>query len=159
MNILLDNKNIKIYNNYIKTNIRILNMLGKRKVRKFAFELIFGYEFNKEESALEYYNRAYDNFICEDDEEESVKSLFLGICENIASIDEIISNNLSGWKISRLSRPTLSLMRISVYEMLYAKLAPAISINEAVELSKEYCEDGAPSYINGVLNNIAKSLN
>ncbi|MBQ7411279.1 MAG: transcription antitermination factor NusB, partial [Clostridia bacterium] len=42
------------------------------------------------------------------------------------------------------------------YEMKYKELPPAISINEAVELAKQYAEDGAPSYINGVLNNIAK---
>ena len=133
-------------------------MLGKRKVRKFAFELIFGYEFNKEESALTYYERAYDNFICEDDEESSVKALFLGVCENINEIDEVISNNLNGWKLSRLSKAILSIMRVSVYEMKYASLAPAISINEAVELAKEYGEDGSVAYINGVLNTIAKSL-
>ena len=133
-------------------------MLGKRKVRKFAFELIFGYEFNKEQTPLEYYEVAYDNFVCEDDEEESVKKVFLGTCENIADIDEIISVNLSGWKLNRLSKATLSIMRISVYEMKYAKLPPAVSINEAVEFAKEYAEDGAPSYINGVLNTIAKGL-
>ena len=42
--------------------------------------------------------------------------------------------------------------------MKYLELAPAISINEAVELAKEYGEDGSASYINGVLNNIAKEL-
>ena len=133
-------------------------MLGKRKVRKYAFELIFGYEFNKEESALSYYNTAYDNFVCEDDEEESVKAVFLGICDNINDIDNIIGNHLNGWKISRLSRTILSLMRVSVYEMKYVKLPSAISINEAVELAKEYGEDGSASYINGVLNNISKEL-
>jgi N utilization substance protein B len=133
-------------------------MLGKRKVRKYAFELIFGYEFNKEESALSYYNTAYDNFVCEDDEEESVKAVFLGICDNISDIDSVIGSHLNGWKITRLSRTILSLMRVSVYEMMYAKLPPAISINEAVELAKEYGEDGSASYINGVLNNIAKEL-
>ena len=133
-------------------------MLGKRKVRKYAFELIFGYEFNKEESALSYYDKAYDNFICEDDEAESVKTVFLGICENIEAIDEVICRHLNGWKLSRLSRAILSLMRVSVYEMMFAHLAPAISINEAVELAKEYGEDGSASYINGVLNNIAKEL-
>ena len=133
-------------------------MLGKRKVRKYAFELIFGYEFNKEETPISYYEKAYDNFVCEDDEEESVKTAFLGVCDNIEAIDEAIVANLSGWKISRLSKATLSLMRLSVYEMLYAKLPFAISINEAVELAKEYGEDGAPAYINGVLNNIAKSI-
>lgn len=133
-------------------------MLGKRKVRKYAFELIFGYEFNKEESALSYYNTAYDNFVCEDDEEESVKAVFLGICDNISDIDSVIGSHLNDWKITRLSRTILSLMRVSVYEMMYAKLPPAISINEAVELAKEYGEDGSASYINGVLNNIAKEL-
>ena len=42
--------------------------------------------------------------------------------------------------------------------MLYADLAPSISINEAVELAKKYCEDKAPGFINGVLNNMAKDL-
>lgn len=134
-------------------------MLGKRKVRKYAFELVFGYEFNKEEDALSYYEKAYDNFVCEDDEQSSVKSLFMGICDNIEEIDTIIKDNLSGWKINRISKASLSLMRVSVYEMVYAKLHYAISINEAVELAKEYCEDGAANYINGVLNNIAKKLN
>ena len=133
-------------------------MLGKRKVRKYALELLFGYEFNKNEEAVSYYNTAFDNFICEDDQLESVKALFVGVCEKVKEIDELISSNLSKWKIERLSRVTLSIMRISVYEMVYAQLAPAISINEAVELAKEYSEDGAASYINGVLNNIVKSI-
>ena len=158
MNILLDFDNSELYNIDINKLQGIFSMLGKRKVRKYAFELVFGYEFNKEETALSYYERAYDNFVCEDDEEESVKAVFLGVCENIEKIDEAIVANLSGWKINRLSKATLSLMRVSVYEMFFAKLPPAISINEAVELAKEYGEDGAPAYINGVLNNIAKSL-
>lgn len=133
-------------------------MLGKRKVRKYAFELVFGYEFNKEETPISYYERAYDNFVCEDDEEENVKALFLGVCENIEKIDNTIVSNLNGWKISRLSKSTLSIMRISVYEMLFANLPSAISINEAVEIAKEYGEDGSASYINGVLNNIAKNI-
>ena len=133
-------------------------MLGKRKVRKNVFELLFGYEFNKEESAQEYYTRAYDNFVSEDDEEETVKSEFFGVCENIKEIDEIIVDNLNGWKISRLSKVTASIIRLSVYEMKYLELPPAISINEAVELSKQFAEDGAQAYINGVLNAIAKKL-
>ena len=131
-------------------------MLGKRKIRKYAFELLFGYEFNKETSPIDYYNVAFDNFICEDDEEESVKKLFLGVCENIEAIDETISKSISGWKISRLSKTTTTIMRISTYEMKFGGLAPAISINEAVELAKQYAEDGAASFVNGVLNNIAK---
>lgn len=132
-------------------------MLGKRKIRKNVFELVFGYNFNNETDYAQYYNDAYDNFCCEDDEAESVKNTFFGICENINDIDGIISKNLKGWSISRLSKVTLSILRLSVYEMKYLSLAPAISINEAVELAKQYAEDGAPSYVNGVLNNISRS--
>ena len=133
-------------------------MLGKRKVRKNVFELVFGYEFNKEESPIEYYTRAYDNFICQDDEEETVKNEFIGICENINSIDEIIEKYLNGWKLSRLSKVTASILRISIYEMKYLELPAPISINEAVEMSKQFAEDGAASFINGVLNNASKAL-
>ncbi len=134
-------------------------MLGKRKVRKNVFELLFGYQFNKEESAEAYYLRAYDNFVCQDDEEETVKNEFLGICDNIGDIDAIISDNLKDWKISRLSKVTATILRVSVYEMKYLKLPAPISINEAVEFSKLFAEDGAAPYINGVLNNISKKLN
>ncbi|MBQ8392688.1 MAG: transcription antitermination factor NusB [Clostridia bacterium] len=132
-------------------------MLGKRKIRKNTFNLLFGYSFSKEETALDYFNTAYDNFCCEDDEEESVKNNFLSVCENVSAIDEIIEKYLQDWKLNRLSKTTIAILRLSVYEMLYVKLPPAISINEAVELAKQYCEEGAPGYINGVLNKIAKS--
>lgn len=132
-------------------------MLGKRKIRKNVFNLLFGYSFNKDESAEEYYNNAFDNFCCEDDEEDNVRNTFLSVCETVEILDEIISKHLQDWKITRLSKTTVAILRLSVYEMKYAKLPPAISINEAVELAKQYCEDGAAAYINGVLNKIAKS--
>ena len=132
-------------------------MLGKRKIRKNVFNLLFGYSFNKEESAIDYFNNAFDNFCCEDDEEDNVKNTFLAVCEFVDKLDEIISQHLQDWKITRLSKTTITILRLSVYEMVYTKLHPAISINEAVELAKQYCEDGAPAYINGVLNKIAKS--
>ena len=132
-------------------------MLGKRKIRKNVFNLLFGYSFNNEERAVDYYNNAFDNFCCEDDEEDNVRNTFLNVCENVEKLDEIISQHLQDWKINRLSKTTIAILRLSVYEMKYAKLPPAISINEAVELAKQYCEEGASGYINGVLNKIAKS--
>ena len=132
-------------------------MLGKRKIRKNVFELLFGYSFNSEENYTEYFNNAYDNFCCEDDEEENVKRTFVGVCEKVTEIDEIIEKSLKDWKINRLSKATIAILRLSVYEMVYGKLPAPISINEAVELAKQYAEDGAAGYINGVLNNIAKS--
>lgn len=80
------------------------------------------------------------------------------IIENSEQIDSYISDNLKkGWRISRLSRVSLSVMRLAVYEMLFEEKIPvSVSINEAVELAKKYSDDA--SFINGVLGAIARKL-
>lgn len=74
-------------------------------------------------------------------------------------IDKHISNNLSkGWKISRISRIALAILRVAVYEMKYVEEVPvSVAINEAVELAKKYSTDDA-SFINGVLGSVAKEI-
>jgi len=78
-----------------------------------------------------------------------------GIYEHLDEIDEKISAHARGWSLERLSRTTLAIMRISVYEMHYAEIPYTISINEAVEIAKKYDHDQAPTFINGILNAIA----
>ena len=72
----------------------------------------------------------------------------------------MISKNLkAGWKINRISKVSLALLRLAVYEMLYRDDVPvSVSINEAVELSKKYTVKDDTSFINGVLGAVAKSL-
>lgn len=83
-----------------------------------------------------------------------------GVAEHSDVIDAKISENLkSGWKISRISKVSLALMHVAVYEMLYMDDIPvSVSINEAVELSKKYTSEDDTSFINGVLGAIAKGL-
>lgn len=83
-----------------------------------------------------------------------------GVLENQETIDSKISANLkSGWKISRISKVSLAILRLAVYEMLYAEDIPvSVSINEAVELSKKYTVQDDTAFINGVLGAIAKEL-
>ncbi|WP_407383989.1 transcription antitermination factor NusB [Ruminococcus sp.] len=75
-------------------------------------------------------------------------------------IDEMISANLkAGWKINRISKVSLALLRVAVYEMLFIEDIPvSVSINEAVELSKKYTVEEDTAFINGVLGAIAKEL-
>ena len=80
--------------------------------------------------------------------------------ENISVVDELISSHLSsGWKISRISKISLAILRVAVYEMKYVDNVPvSVAINEAVELAKKYSVDDA-SFVNGVLGAVAKELN
>ena len=73
-------------------------------------------------------------------------------------IDEIISNNLKGWKLERLSKMDRQILRISTYEILFTDIPYKVSINEAVELSKKYSEkDESYKFINGVLKGIVET--
>ena len=83
-----------------------------------------------------------------------------GIKEHQDQIDEKIASNLkSGWKISRISKVSLAIMRVAIYEMMYLEDIPvSVSINEAVELSKKYAAKDDTAFVNGVLGVVAKAL-
>lgn len=77
-----------------------------------------------------------------------------GIKINQLKIDTLIQENLNKWRLERLPKIDLSILRLATYEMCFNLLDPRIAINEAVNLAKKYSSDKSPSYINGVLNSI-----
>lgn len=87
-----------------------------------------------------------------------IKALVTGVESNNEKIDQEIKGNLKGWSLSRISKISLAILRLSVYEILFEPTIPVgVTINEAVELAKEYgSKDDAP-YINGVLSAIEKT--
>jgi len=72
----------------------------------------------------------------------------------VDEIDEMISKYIGEHGIDKLGIIELIIIRMSVYEMLYDHVPPAVIINEAVELSKKYCAEKSPSLINAVLDKI-----
>lgn len=82
-----------------------------------------------------------------------------GVEEKLEQIDDVISENIRGWNIRRLSKVTLAVLRLAVYEIMFDDTIPAgVSANEAVELAKKYGgKDDAP-YINGVLSSVIKAF-
>ena len=81
-----------------------------------------------------------------------------GVREHAAQIDEEISSCLRGWTLARLSRVDLAILRLAVYEMRYAALPAAVSINEAVELTRKYSSEESCPFVNGVLGTISRKL-
>lgn len=80
-----------------------------------------------------------------------------GVEEHMEEIDKVIVENIRGWNLGRLSKVTLSLLRLAVYEIMFDTSIPeSVSINEAVELAKQYGGKDDASYINGVLSSIVK---
>ena len=130
--------------------------MERRKAREAVMELIFEKEFNMDVSAEETYRMAEESRELEND--KYLTDTYFGIIDNLAVIDEIISSRAIGWKTKRMSKVSLSVMRIAVYEMKFTDVPFSVSINEAVELSKKFDDDKAPAFVNGVLNGVAEDL-
>lgn len=89
--------------------------------------------------------------------DEFSKRLLNDWTDHSEEIDEMISEHLKGWTLSRLPRVSLTAMRICLAEMLYGEeKKPAVAINEAVELVKKYGADNDHQFVNGLLGSVAR---
>ncbi len=130
--------------------------MDRRAYREAAFIMLFEADFKKDENFEEFYSSALEIGGYEDD--EYLKTVFFGVLSEKETLDADIAATAKGWKLSRISKVVMNIMRISVYEMTYMNDVPfAVSINEAVELSKKYDDEKAPKFVNGVLNTVAKN--
>lgn len=83
----------------------------------------------------------------------------LDIINNLETIDKKIEDNSKTWKINRIAKIDLSILRVALAEILYNELIPnATSINEAVKISKKYSADESYKFINGILGSVCRSL-
>ena len=91
------------------------------------------------------------------DQDGYIKTVFGGVYENLKEIDSLIESNLSGWKLDRISKVSLAVLRLAIYEIKFMEDIPvSATINEAVELAKKYAAENEYSFVNGVLSSIVK---
>ncbi len=129
--------------------------MTRRQAREEAFILIFEKQFNLLDVSeiLEIAKEVRDL-----EPDDYIKTVFSGVYDNLDTIDAIISENAIGWKINRISKVSLCILRLAIYEMKYVDDIPnSVSINEAVELAKKYATKEDASFINGILSTVEKA--
>ncbi len=133
--------------------------MGRKQAREGAISYIYQCDMNKEEDngSLDLF---LDNFQYSKSEADYIENIAKGINENMDRIDSLIEKNLQGWKLERLAKVDLAILRVSIYEILYRDDIPVqVSINEAIENAKKYSAEDSFKFINGVLGEIVRSLN
>ena len=132
--------------------------MTRSEIREAAFKLIYSLEIEKVEDleeAIELYIESND--ITNKSEIEYIKDAVLGIEKNKDEIEKKIKEHLkSDWKIERISKMDLSILKLAIYEIKYKELPFKVVINEAVELAKKYGEDSSKNFVNGILASIVK---
>lgn len=131
--------------------------MSRKKAREGLVSLMYQSLFD-EEFGLDKVNIFIDNFGFEEDEGKFILSGYTIIKERLEEIDNTISNSLKNWTIERLFRLDLSILRVAVYEILYADNIPnEVAINEAVEIAKKFGTKDSSKLINGILGTIIRS--
>lgn len=88
-----------------------------------------------------------------------IVTIVKGVAENLEALDEQIAAHAKGWSLSRLSRMTIAILRVALYEMQYVEDVPVgVAINEAVELAKIYDSEETAAFINGILGAVARGM-
>ncbi len=129
--------------------------MKRSEAREKVFKILFQKEFHDDFDEL--YEKLWDEENIKGVQGEYAKQTISGILAHLDDIDELISDNLSGWTLNRLPKTVVAILRLGVYEILYNEDIPEISaIDEAVKLSHIYCDEKDSVFINGLLNTIYK---
>jgi len=133
------------------------NRSNRRKQREDIFLLLFEKTFRTEEAISDVLSNAIEAREVESDDylEKKVED----ILAHQPELDSRIEKYFRNWSISRISRVSLSALRLAAYEMLYeADMPISVSINEAVEITKTFSTQEDAAFVNGVLGSLAREV-
>lgn len=130
--------------------------MNRTAIREKAFKLIYSLEIQRYDNLKEQIDLYFTSEEIENEEAKKyIEDAILGIEEHKAEIIELIEKNLkSDWKIERISKIDLSILKLAIYEINYKDIPFKVVINEAVELAKKYGEDSSKNFVNGILASI-----
>ncbi len=146
-------------------------IMTRTTAREIAMHLIYEMEYHDElpEELMQavfndqYYPRLAEETELYRDKPNSKQMKYIencvqGVYVKKKEIDQIIETYAVGWKISRISKVSLAVLRLAIYEICYVDDAPTNAvINEAVEIARRYEEEDKVSFINGILGSFARS--
>ncbi len=131
--------------------------MSRREIREHLFRMLFRKDFHElteMNEQIDFYLEALEE--PQADEVEYIKERFQKILAKIPEIDIILEEASSGWKLNRMGKVDLTIMRLAIYEIKFDDDIPTkVAINEAVEIAKIFGGDSSGSFVNGVLAKLA----
>ena len=131
--------------------------MNRSAAREETFKLLYSLEIQKEDLKEQTEIYLENAEISDENTKKYMSEIEEGIENNIKDIEDKISENLKkDWKIERISKINLVLLKLAIYEILYTETPFKVVINEVVELAKKYGDDTSPNFVNGILASIVK---
>ena len=131
--------------------------MKRTEIRELTFQLLYSHEIQKEMDEEQIKLFLEENNITEEQQIAYIQDVFQGIETYKEQIEKLIADNLKeNWTMQRIAKIDLAILKLAIYEMIFAKLPYKVVINEAGELAKKYGDDNAKSFVNGILASIVK---
>ena len=140
---------------------------ARAAVMQMIFENLAGGEGGEETLAMVYEALRHEGIpgveIAENEPNKSDKAYIArvldGVLNNLDELDAAIQEASPRWNVNRMPKVDLTILRMAVYELKYMPEVPVgATINEAVDLSKQFCEDKSSGFINGILGSVARAM-
>ena len=138
----------------------------RHEARRIALQVLFEWSFNSQDIE-KIIDRDINTLITLDDPNTESKktdtdlAVFLvkGVTENLETVDKIISDAAPEWPVDQIAKIDLEILRLAIFELYIARnVPPKVSIDEAVELAKEFGGENSSKFVNGVLGTVVKEL-
>ncbi len=129
-------------------------MGSRRKAREIALQMIYSIDVSKSD-IKDSLNLYWENNPDEHEVVAFANMLSTGTMENLAKIDELITQYTKNWNLKRMASVDRNILRVAIYELVFYKDTPVnVVINEAVELAKKYSTSESGGFVNGILDKV-----
>jgi N utilization substance protein B len=131
----------------------------RRDGRVAALQYLFAWSMNTPKNLAEDLRVFFENVDQPREHYAFGEELIHGVIEHVADIDARIKGLAHNWEFDRIAKIDLTILRLAMFEMLYRKdIPPVVSINEAIDLSKQFSNADAKRFINGILDRLKDQI-
>lgn len=132
--------------------------MKRTETREEAVKIAYCMDVNKDYDKA-YCNKHIEYFELENMDSEYLNKTISDMIDHLEEIDNHIKENSKDWKITRIAKVDLAVLRVALSEILFNTSIPnSVSINEAVEISKKYSSDDSHKFINGILGTVVRCI-
>jgi len=133
--------------------------MNRTDARELLMKLLFQMEAQNDYSAS-VKDHFFNEYVTDQKQKEYLDKMTFLISEKLNEADQWIASSSENWKIDRLGKVDLAVIRVAILEMFYMDDIPdSVSINEAVEIAKKYGTEGSGKFVNGLLGKVIKMKN
>ena len=133
-------------------------MKSRRKSREFALQALYQWDIARQD-IQRIIAQSREHFSLEKGEDEFSERIIRGVVGHLQELDQLIETYSENWRLERISLIDRNILRMAAYELLYCEeIPPKVTLNEAVDLGKQFGTEDSGSFINGILDRIQNEV-